>query len=105
MHSTNQKCNPLASVIGLFLHSTSTLELVIEMLAHCGLSISLPSIHKVVLSLSVKARENLQHLFVDMHASFVYDNFDMDFKSWQSSIDGPGNTLIHATSAFAFPLA
>jgi len=104
MQSTNQKCNPLASVIGLFLHSTSTPELVIEMLAHCGLSISPSSIHTAVSSLSVNAQESLRHLFSDMCASFVYDNFDMDFKSWQSSVDGPGTTLIHATSAFAFPL-
>ncbi|KAI0258558.1 hypothetical protein BC834DRAFT_812807, partial [Gloeopeniophorella convolvens] len=37
-------------------------------------------------------------------ASFVYDNFEMDFKSWQQNVDKPGSTLVHATSAFAFPL-
>ncbi|KAK7683367.1 hypothetical protein QCA50_013629 [Cerrena zonata] len=49
MNSTNQRCNPLASIIGIFLHSTSTPELVIEVLAHAGLSLSLRAIHTMVI--------------------------------------------------------
>ncbi|GLB34498.1 putative zinc-binding dehydrogenase [Lyophyllum shimeji] len=38
--SSNQKCNALQSVMGLFCHSTNAPELLIETLAHSGLSIS-----------------------------------------------------------------
>src|ERR1700683_2747031 len=48
MMSMNQKCNPVASIIGIFCHSTSTPELVIEMLAHAGLLTPLSAIHSMV---------------------------------------------------------
>jgi hypothetical protein len=105
MQSTNQKCNSLACIIGLFCHSTSAPELVVEMLAHAGLSISLTAIHDMISSLSTKAHERLRSLSQNLTASFVYDNFDMDFKSWMPTVEKPGSTLTHATSAFAFPLA
>ncbi|KAH7906215.1 hypothetical protein BJ138DRAFT_990130, partial [Hygrophoropsis aurantiaca] len=62
MVSTNQKCNPIAAIVGIFCHSTSAPELVIEMLAHCGLSISLTSIHQMVASLSQKSSIGLREL-------------------------------------------
>ena len=105
MQSTNQKCNSLACIIGLFCHSTSAPELIVEMLAHAGLSTSLTAIHNKVNSLSRKAHEQLKTLSHTQLASFVYDNFDMDFKSWQPTVEKPGSTLTHATAAFAFPLA
>lgn len=81
LQSTNQKCNALASTIGLFLHSTSAPELVTEVLAHAGLSISVSAIHSMVNSLSVTSGEHLRVLGKTFLASFGYDNFDMDFKS------------------------
>src|SRR5882724_1457200 len=105
MQSTNRKCNSLACIIGLFCHSTSAPELLIEMLAHTGLSISLSAIHDMINSLSQKAHEKLKSVSKSLLASFVYDNFDMDFKSWMLMVEKPGSTLTHATSAFAFPLA
>ncbi|KAF8971524.1 hypothetical protein BDZ97DRAFT_1786939 [Flammula alnicola] len=103
--TTNQKCNPIASIIGIFCHSTSTPELVVEMLAHAGLSISQTSIHKMITSLSAKAHIQVKELARTMLGSFVYDNFDMDFKSSQPTVEKPGVTLKHATSALVFPLA
>jgi len=79
MQLTNWKCNSLACIIGLFCHSTSTPELLIEMLMHAGLSISLTAIHDMIDSLSQKAHEKLKHVSKSLLASFVYDNFDMDF--------------------------
>jgi len=57
--SSNQKCNALPSMIGLFCHSTNAPELVIETLAHVGLSISTSSIHNMVNSLSIKSADNI----------------------------------------------
>ncbi|KAI0258557.1 hypothetical protein BC834DRAFT_813350, partial [Gloeopeniophorella convolvens] len=59
MQSTNQRCNALACFIGLFCHSTSAPELVIEMLAHAGLSVSITGIHNVISSLSKDAHTNI----------------------------------------------
>jgi len=56
-------------------------------------------------SLSQKAHEKLKSVSKSLLASFVYDNFDMDFKSWMPTVEKPGSTMTHATSAFAFPLA
>lgn len=104
MMSKNQRCNPVAAIVGIFCHSTSTPELVVEMLAHMGLSISLTSIHNMVSSLSQKSHIELRQMATSLTASFAYDNFDMDFKSWSPTIEKPGSTLKHATSALAFPL-
>src|ERR1700690_3658929 len=102
--STNQKCNPVAAVIGIFCHSTSTPELVIEMLAHAGLSISLASIHQMVTVLSQKSCHKLRELAKTKLSGYAYDNFDMDFKSSLPTVEKPGSTLRHATSALTFPL-
>jgi len=40
MQGTNQKCNTLKSVFGIFLHSCNTPQKVIDALAHMGISIS-----------------------------------------------------------------
>ena len=81
------------------------LELLIKMLAHTGLSISLTTIHDMINSLSHKAHEKLKCVSQSLLASFIYDNFDMDFKSWMPTVKKPSSTMTHATSAFAFPLA
>ena len=102
--SSNQKCNALPSMIGLFCHSTNAPELVIETLAHAGLCISTTSIHSMVNSLSTKSADNIRSLAQTLTASFAYDNFDMEFKSYIPSIEKHGDSLKHATSAIIFPL-
>ena len=91
-------------MIGLFCHSTNAPELVIETLAHAGLSISPSSIHNMVNSLSTKSVDNIQSLAQTLTASFAYDNFDMEFKSHTPTIEKHGDSLKHATSAIIFPL-
>ena len=73
-------------------------ELLIEMLMHTGLSISLTAIHDMINSLSHKAHKKLKRMSESLLASFVYDNFDMDFKSWMPTVEKPGSTMTHATS-------
>ena len=90
--------------MGMFFHSTSTPELVREVFAHAGLSVSVTTIHNMVSSLSKSANEELRGLAKTKLLAFAYDNFDMDFKSWEATIEKPGDTLKHATSALAFPL-
>ena len=102
--STNQRCNAVASVIGIFCHSTSAPEIVIEMLSHAGLSISTTSIHNMVNSLSEKSQQKIRRLAKTMLGSIAYDNFDMDFKTHLPTVEKSGFTLKHATSAIIFPL-
>jgi len=102
--SSNQKCNALPSMLGLFCHSTNTPELVIETLAHAGLSISMTSIHNMVNSLLIKSMDHIRSLACTLTASFAYDNFDMEFKSHTPTVEKHGDSLKHATSAIIFPL-
>jgi hypothetical protein len=101
--SSNQRCNALPSMLGLFCHSTNTPELVIETLAHAGLSISTSSIHNMVNSLSTRSADKIRSLARTLTASFAYDNFDTEFKSHNPTIEKHGDSLKHATSAIIFP--
>jgi hypothetical protein len=58
----------------------------------------------MITSLSSNSYQELRGLASTLLASFAYDNFDMDFKSWLPTAEKPGLTLKHATSALAFPL-
>ncbi|KAF8179487.1 hypothetical protein K438DRAFT_1908311 [Mycena galopus ATCC 62051] len=69
---TNQKCNALGSIFGIFLHASNTPSRVIEALAHMGISISEQSIEQESYA---KLREMGQSLLV----GYAYDNFDIDF--------------------------
>ncbi|KAI0734351.1 hypothetical protein BC629DRAFT_1263891, partial [Irpex lacteus] len=104
MFSTNQKCNALPAVMGMFLHSTSAPELVVEVLAHAGLSVSTSTIHNMVDSLSHSVLSKIRALAKTRLFLLAYDNFDIDFKSYLATIEHPGQTLKHATSALMMPL-
>ncbi|KAI0690904.1 hypothetical protein BC835DRAFT_1280059, partial [Cytidiella melzeri] len=84
--------------------STSTPELVVEVFAHAGLSISITTIHKMVSSLSKSASDELRKLAEAKTLGFAYDNFNMDFKSWSATIENSGDTLKHVTSGLTLPL-
>ncbi|KAG5640304.1 hypothetical protein DXG03_009294, partial [Asterophora parasitica] len=58
----------------------------------------------MVSSLSEKSRTEIQRTASSLSASFAYDNFDMDFKSWLPTLEKPGSTLKHATSGLVFTL-
>ncbi|KAF5342401.1 hypothetical protein D9611_001386 [Ephemerocybe angulata] len=103
LQSTSQKCNFLQSIIGIFCHSTAVPEKVIETLAHAGLSVSLSSIHRIVKSFSIKAVNRLKASVRTMKTSFAYDNFDINFKVAQPTVEHP-TLFVSATSATAIPL-
>lgn len=104
LFSTNQKCNALPAVMGLFLHSNSTPEVAVEVFAHAGLSVSVTSTHNMVNSLSVSVHDKLRGVTKTKTFALAHDNFDIDFKSWSPTIEHPQDTLKHATSALALPL-
>jgi hypothetical protein len=54
MQSTNNKCNALESIFGIFLHASNTPSKVIETLAHMGITISPDAIDNAVRSISLE---------------------------------------------------
>ncbi len=75
-HSSNQKFNVFQAVIGFFLESKQCPEIILEMVAHMGISVSVQSVLWMVNSLSKKAEERMKTLGPSNN---IYDNFDMEF--------------------------
>lgn len=105
MQSTNQKCNALQSLIGIFLHSEDTSERTIKVLSHFGISIGPTSINRGVTSLSARTEDAIQKLAQTLLASFAYDNFDINFPNSTPTVEGLQDTLTHLTSGLLFRLA
>ena len=59
MQGTNQKCNALESVFGIFLHSCNMPQKVIDVLAHMGITILRPTVHDAIHSLSLETYKTL----------------------------------------------
>ena len=98
MQSTNQKCNTLESVFGIFLHSTNTPEKVIQALAHMGISISVNAIHNAIHSLSKETFHTLCAMGKSLLVTYVYDNFNIDFITLVPTVEKACNTLDHLMS-------
>ena len=98
MQSTNQKCNILQSIFGVFLHSCSTPQRVIQSLARMGVSISSATILRAIKSLSAETYETLRSMGQSLIVSYTYDNFDIDFKTGQPTVEKSATTLTHMTS-------
>ncbi|PBK93786.1 hypothetical protein ARMGADRAFT_928311 [Armillaria gallica] len=75
-HSSNQKFNAFQAVIGFFLKSKQCPKIILEMVAHMGISVSVQSVSQMVNSLSKKAEERIKTLGPSNN---IYDNFDMEF--------------------------
>ncbi|KAG6908018.1 hypothetical protein DXG01_006485 [Tephrocybe rancida] len=104
MQSSNQKCNALQSLLGIFLHACNVPQTVVELMAHLGVSISTTAINLAVASLSKESTHELKKLGRTLLTSYAYDNVDMDLKHTVPTLEKPGATLIHLTSATLIPL-
>lgn len=98
MQSTNQKCNAVESVFGIFLHASNTPSKVIETLTHIKISISEQSIERAVKSLSVESYSKLREMGQSLLVSYAYDNFDIDFGVIVPTVEKETDTLTHMTS-------
>ncbi|KAI0310545.1 hypothetical protein OF83DRAFT_1032149, partial [Amylostereum chailletii] len=103
MKGTNQKCNALASVIGLFLHSSNVPERVIEVVSHVGLSIGVTAINNSVNSLDRDVLKKFRVLGLSLTAAAAYDNFDVAFNVATPTVENDKN-LAHLTSGTFIPL-
>ena len=98
MHSTNQQCNSLQSIIGVFLHMCNTPDAVLELLVHLGVSISLSTISRAVSNLSKESSSDICKLGRTLLTLYAYDNLDVDLKHLVPTVKNPLNTLIHLTT-------
>ncbi|KAG1897852.1 uncharacterized protein F5891DRAFT_916680, partial [Suillus fuscotomentosus] len=95
--------NMLQSILSIFAHSTGTPAKVIDLLAHAGLSVSISSIKKAVVSLSVKAGIHIKQSIHTLQMALTYNNFDIDFKTSQPTVEHQ-STFISVISAMVIPL-
>ncbi|KAF8225666.1 hypothetical protein L208DRAFT_1305388, partial [Tricholoma matsutake] len=103
LQSTNESCNYLQSILGIFLYSTNSPKKVIETLAHAGFSISLSSIHCSVKSLLKEAEEKVRSEMQTLQTSVAYNNFDVHFKTSQPMLKHQSK-FISVTLATLIPL-
>lgn len=99
MHSLSQKCNALAAVNEIFLHSCNTPDKVIKALAHMGISISSYTIETVIQSLSWQSVEAIHELGQSLVAAYRYDNFDINLPTMTPKVNKSSKTLLHLTSS------
>lgn len=101
--NSNERCNTLKCIFGIFLHSSGMLQRVIDVLAHAGFSISTQSIMTAVKSLSKEAGVQIKQAVQTLTTALAYDNFNIDFKTAQPTIEHQSQ-FISLTSATAIPL-
>ncbi|KDQ27260.1 hypothetical protein PLEOSDRAFT_1024528, partial [Pleurotus ostreatus PC15] len=104
LQSTNQYCNALQSMMGIFLHSCNAPKDIIEVLARIGVSISTTSINDAITNLSKESSTALRRLGKTLTTSFAYDNVDIELKHTVPTLEKPHETLVHLTSGTFIPL-
>ncbi|KAG1718684.1 hypothetical protein EDB19DRAFT_1649825, partial [Suillus lakei] len=103
LQTSNSRCNLLQGWLGFFMRSVCVPEKVVEVFAHAGLSISLTSIHNAVSSISREISSKIKHKVRTLQAGFAYDNFDIQFKAAQPTLEHRGS-FVSVTSATVIPL-
>lgn len=96
--STNQRCNALQTIIGVFLHSAGTPERVVELLSRVGFSLTATSIHNALKSLSSESSVEIKKIGRTLLTAYAYDNVDIDLKHTTPTGEALEDTLIHLTS-------
>ena len=104
LQSSNQHCNALQSIIGVFLKSCNAPETVCEFLAQAGLLLSVSSINNAITNLSREARIEICELGKSFLSSYAYDNLDIDCKHSVPTLEKSQEMLIHLTSGTMLPL-
>ncbi|KAF8995090.1 hypothetical protein BDQ17DRAFT_1251070, partial [Cyathus striatus] len=104
MQSSNQRCNLLQMIVGLFLHSCNVPETAHEFLACIGLSVSVTTINNIISNLSDNAEEKIKSVGSTTLTSYAYDSLDINLKHSVPTVENPEDTLIHLTTGTMLPL-
>ncbi|KAH9173863.1 hypothetical protein EDB89DRAFT_1822620, partial [Lactarius sanguifluus] len=118
LQSTNENCNHLQSILGIFIHSANVPQCVAEVLAHAsvialgvqscselcaGLTISIKSIQWAVKSMSIDSARKIKTGLCSLKMVVAYDNFDINFKTLEPTLTHQ-SSFMSATSATTVPL-
>lgn len=76
----------------------------LQSLLGLGISISTDTINAAIEALSMESQNSLQRLGQSLLASYAYDNFDVDLKSYVPTAETSNESLKHLTSGLLFPL-
>lgn len=74
------------------------------MLAQMGVSAGPVTIQRAVDSLSKQSTQRIRDLGQTLLAAYAYDNFDVEIKTGQPTVEKPMDTLYHLTSGTLLPL-
>lgn len=84
--------------MGIFLHSCNAPEKLAKVLSRMGISTSLSSTHRAIISLSQQSHNDIRALGRTLLTSHAFDNFDAQIKTLISTIDKQRDGLLHLTS-------
>jgi hypothetical protein len=105
MQATNQRCNSMQALVGVFLQSCNVSKQTRNFLSHLGISISVTSINRAIKNLSKEAYRDIQRTGATFLASYAYDNLDINLPHVVPTVEGSAtDTLVHLTTASMFPL-
>lgn len=91
MTSSNAQCNALQAVVGLFTHSSNTVERVVEVTAHSGLSVVPMSVNRMTKAVSKEAAKDLAQQLSRMITAIAYHNPGINFWTGQLSVEYSGH--------------
>ena len=97
-NSSNESFNAFQSIVGFFCDSQCVPEVVCEMMAHMGVSVSLGTTRNMIKSLRKHANARLKKL---PPSNMIYDNFDMDFRVAQPTAGHQGTHISVTAATFA----
>ncbi|KAH9847343.1 hypothetical protein C2E23DRAFT_765333, partial [Lenzites betulinus] len=93
------RCNALQSIVGIFCHACNAPEKLVKVLSKMGVSVSLKSVHRAIISLSHKSSESIEELGATLLASIGFDNFDQLLKALVATVDDPrARGMLHMAS-------
>ncbi|XP_006463783.1 hypothetical protein AGABI2DRAFT_74833 [Agaricus bisporus var. bisporus H97] len=105
MQATNQRCNSMQALVGVFLQSSNVPEQTRNFLSHLGVSISVTTINRAIKTLSREAYREIQRVGATLMTSYAYDNLDVDLVHSTPTVESTTtDTLVHLTTASMFPL-
>ncbi|KZV82700.1 hypothetical protein EXIGLDRAFT_626678 [Exidia glandulosa HHB12029] len=104
MQSSHYQCLKLAAVLGFNMQSRLTPEVVIEMYAHLGLSVSPSTLVNMTKALSLESWSEVVHAADRMRMQMAYDNQDIGNPAAQPTVEKSGGFLSITSATYLLVL-
>ncbi|KAI0632072.1 hypothetical protein C8Q77DRAFT_1060511 [Trametes polyzona] len=97
--SRDPRCNALQSTLGVFFHSCNAPERLVKVMTKVGISISVASVRRAVLSMSDKTGDKIESFGRSLLVSYAFDNLDILMKALVPTVDDPhARGMLHLAS-------